>query len=153
MAEPTTTTTTTSTTPRRPRRSARPPRGPRRASRRPLASGRPRRAPGRPRAPSKSTVKRNRTIAANETSEAAEAQVRAAKITADHGRSVAERAALVSVGATLEARDRAVALVSDIRDLATKPEVAISKFERRGTTARKHASATSRRRAPASSAS
>ena len=53
--------------------------------------------------------------------------VRAAKSTADYGRGIAERAALVSVGATLEARDRAVALVNDIRDLATKPEVSISK--------------------------
>ena len=43
------------------------------------------------------------------------------------------------VGATLEARDRAVALVSDLRDVATSRTAAekrIGKFERRGTTAR-----------------
>ena len=84
-------------------------------------------------------MKRNRTIAANETREAAEAQVRAAKSTADYGRGIAERAALVTVGVTLEARDRAVAIVSDIRDIATKPEVSISRFERRGNTARNRA--------------
>ena len=41
--------------------------------------------------------------------------MRAAKTTAKQGRNVAERAALVYVGATLEARDRAVALVNDLR--------------------------------------
>lgn len=139
MAEPTnTTTTSTSTTEATtPKRST----ATRSTTRKP-ATARKRTSSTRAKstsAPSKSTVKRNRTIAANETSEAAEAQVRAAKSTADYGRGIAERAALVSVGATLEARDRAVALVNDIRDLATKPEVSISKFERRGTTARKQA--------------
>jgi hypothetical protein len=45
----------------------------------------------------------------------------------------------VSVGATLEARDRAVALVNDLRDMTTSRETAeqrIVKLERRGTTAR-----------------
>jgi hypothetical protein len=45
----------------------------------------------------------------------------------------------VSVGATLEARDRAVALVADVRDATTTREGAerrISKLERRGTSAR-----------------
>ena len=37
-------------------------------------------------------------------------------MTAKQGRNVAERAALVYVGATLEARDRALALVGDLRD-------------------------------------
>jgi F0F1-type ATP synthase membrane subunit b/b' len=52
---------------------------------------------------------------------------------------VAERAALVYVGATLEARDRAVTLVSDLRDVATSrkgAEKQITKLERRGNTAR-----------------
>ena len=65
--------------------------------------------------------------------------MRAAKTTAKQGRNVAERAALVSVGATLEARDRAVALVNDLRDVATSRNAAekrIGKLERRGTTAR-----------------
>jgi hypothetical protein len=106
------------------------------------------RKPAKPRAttrstaaksPSKSTARRSRTIAANETREAAEANVRAARTTALRGRNVAERAALVYVGATLEARDRAVALVNDLRTVTTSRTAAekrIDKFERRGTTAR-----------------
>ena len=89
--------------------------------------------------PSKSTARRSRTIAANETREAAQANVRAAKTTAKQGRNVAERAALVYVGATLEARDRAVALVHDVREATTTrrgAEKRISKLERRGNTAR-----------------
>jgi hypothetical protein len=89
--------------------------------------------------PSTSTGRRVRTIAKNETREAAQANVRAAKTTAKQGRNVAERAALVYVGATLEARDRAVALVSDLRDVTVSRKVAekqIGKYERRGTTAR-----------------
>jgi hypothetical protein len=89
--------------------------------------------------PSTSTARRQRTIAANETRDAAQANVRAAKTTAKQGRNVAERAALVYVGATLEARDRALALVNDLRDVTTSrkgAEKRISKFERRGNTAR-----------------
>ncbi len=65
--------------------------------------------------------------------------MRAAKTTAKYGRNIAERAALVSVGATLEARDRAVALVNDLREVTTSRTAAeqrIGTFERRGTTAR-----------------
>ena len=43
------------------------------------------------------------------------------------------------VGATLEARDRAVAIVTDLRDMTTSrtsAEKRIGKFERRGNTAR-----------------
>jgi hypothetical protein len=90
-------------------------------------------------APSQSTGRRQRTIAANETREAAQANIRAAKTTAKQGRNVAERAALVYVGATLEARDRAVALVNDLREVTTSRTAAekrIGRFERRGTTAR-----------------
>src|SRR5215218_2603417 len=89
--------------------------------------------------PTTATARRSRTIAANETREAAEANVRAAKTTAEQGRNVAERAALVYVGATLAARDRAIALVSDLRDVTTTrkgAEKRISKLERRGNTAR-----------------
>jgi hypothetical protein len=89
--------------------------------------------------PSRSTARRSRTIAANETREAADANVRAVKTTALRGRNVAERAALVYVGATLEARDRAVALVSELRTVTTSRTAAekrIGKFERRGSTAR-----------------
>jgi len=86
--------------------------------------------------PSKSTGRRVRTVAKNETREAAQANVRAAKTTAKQGRGVAERAALVSVGATLEARDRAVAIVSELRSVTASPEKQIGKFERRGSTAR-----------------
>src|SRR5215218_5089511 len=89
--------------------------------------------------PSTSTARRSRTVAANETREAVDANVRAAKTTAKQGRNVAERAALVYVGATLEARDRAVALVTDLREATTTRKGAkkrISKLERRGNTAR-----------------
>ena len=89
--------------------------------------------------PSTATARRSRTIAANDTREAVDANVRAAKTTAKQGRNVAERAALVSVGATLEARDRAVALVTDLRDVTLSRQAAerrIGTFERRGTTAR-----------------
>jgi hypothetical protein len=89
--------------------------------------------------PTRATARRNRPIAANETREAATANARAARTTAKQGRNVAERAALVYVGATLEARDRAVAIVSDLREVATTrkgAEKRISKLERRGNTAR-----------------
>ena len=56
--------------------------------------------------PSKTTGRRVRTQARNETREAAKANVRAARTTAEQGKSIAERAALSYVGATLEARDR-----------------------------------------------
>ncbi len=94
-------------------------------------------------APSKSTGRRQRTIARNETRDAAQAQVRAAKTTAAQGRSVAERAALVYVGATLEARDRVVGLAEGLANrFATRTAAErelnkdIRRFERRGTTAR-----------------
>jgi hypothetical protein len=123
-------TTTTTTTPRKPakrRSTARKP-----ATRRTAAK-----------APSTATARRQRTIAGNETREAAEAQVKAAKTTAAQGRNVAERAALVYVGATLEARDRVVGLAEGLINrfgtrAAAEREVGkdIRRFERRGTTAR-----------------
>jgi hypothetical protein len=90
--------------------------------------------------PSASQARRTRTIAANETREAATANARAAKTTVKQGRNVAERAALVYVGATLEARDRAISLVTDIRDVTVsrkKAQQQISKLERRGKSARR----------------
>jgi hypothetical protein len=101
-----------------------------------------RRTPSR-KAPSKSTARRQRTIAKNETREAAEAQARAARTTAAQGRNVAERAALVYVGATLEARDRVLGLAGELVNrygtrAAAEREVNkdIRRFERRGHTAR-----------------
>ena len=129
MAETTNTTTTTST-------KAKPKAKP--AARRSTARRTPSRKP-----PSKSTVRRQRTIAKNETREAAEAQVRAARTAAALGRNVAERAALVYVGATLEARDRVVGLAGVLVSrygtrTAAEREVNkdIRRFERRGNTAR-----------------
>jgi hypothetical protein len=94
-------------------------------------------------APSKSTGRRQRTIAKNETRDAAQAQARAARTTAAQGRNVAERAALVYVGATLEARDRVLGLAGEFVNRygtrsAAEREVGkdIRRFERRGTTAR-----------------
>jgi hypothetical protein len=89
--------------------------------------------------PSTATARRQRTIARNETRDAAQAQVKAAKTTAAQGRNVAERAALVYVGATLEARDRVIELVNRYGSrAAAEREVGkdIRRFERRGTTAR-----------------
>ena len=93
--------------------------------------------------PSTATARRQRTIARNETRDAAQAQVKAAKTTAAQGRNVAERTALVSVGATLEARDRVVGLAGELVSrfgsrAAAERELGkdIRRFERRGTTAR-----------------
>jgi hypothetical protein len=128
MAETTTTNTTTTT--------AKPKAKP--AARRSNA----RRTPSK-KAPSKSTARRQRTIAKNETRDAAQAQARAARTTAAQGRNVAERAALVYVGATLEARDRVLDLAGEFVNrygtrAAAEREVNkdIRRFERRGTTAR-----------------
>ena len=140
MAE-TTTTTNTTTTPAKAKPAA--------AKRKPAARKRaattrttPRRTAAT-KAPSTSTGRRQRTIARNETRDAAQAQVRAAKTTAAQGRNVAERAALVYVGATLEARDRVVGLAEGLVNrfgtrTAAERELNkdIRRFERRGTTAR-----------------
>ena len=69
--------------------------------------------------------------------------MKAAKTTAAQGRNVAERTALVYVGATLEARDRVVGLAGEIANRFSSRAAAerelgkdIRRFERRGTTAR-----------------
>jgi hypothetical protein len=97
----------------------------------------------RTQSPSKSTGRRTRTAAANRTREAAQANATAARVTADQGRSLAERAALVYVGATLEARDRVVEGARSLVDRYGTPEAAEhhlrrleTRFERRGNTAR-----------------
>jgi hypothetical protein len=93
--------------------------------------------------PSKSTGRRVRTQARNETREAAKANVRAARTTAEQGKSLVERAALTYVGATLEARDRvlgAAGTVADTFGTRSKAERELKKlqarYERRGTTTR-----------------
>src|SRR5262245_61344216 len=94
-------------------------------------------------APSKTTGRRTRTAAKNRTREAAKANTTAAKTTAAQGRGFAERAALVYVGATLEARDRVLGVAGDIvgrygTRAAAEREVNkdLKRFERRGNTAR-----------------
>jgi hypothetical protein len=94
-------------------------------------------------APAKTKARSARTTAKRETREAAAAQTRAAKATAVEGRTVVERAALVYVGATLEARDRVFGLATGLVDrygsrAAAEREVNkdLRRFERRGTTAR-----------------
>ena len=69
--------------------------------------------------------------------------MKAAKTTAAQGRNVAERTALVYVGATLEARDRVLGLAGELANrfgsrAAAERELGkdIRRFERRGTTAR-----------------
>jgi hypothetical protein len=94
-------------------------------------------------APAKTRARAARSTAKRETREATAAQTRAAKATADEGRTAVERAALVYVGATLEARDRVLGLATGLVDrygtrAAAEREVGkdLRRFERRGTTAR-----------------
>jgi hypothetical protein len=124
MADTTTTTTSKPTATRKPAKSSRT-----RATTR--------------KAPAKTRARAARTTAKRETREAASAQSRAAKATAAEGRTVVERAALVYVGATLEARDRVLGLATGLVDrygsrAAAEREVNkdIRRFERRGNTAR-----------------
>src|SRR5918995_1436090 len=129
MAENTSTSTTTSTTT---------------ASKKPAAA---KRKPAARRTtattPSRTTGRRVRTQASNETREAASAQARAARVTAEQGISLAERAALTYIGATLEARDRIVGAAGSVVDTFStrkKTEKELNKlqgrYERRGVKAR-----------------
>ena len=93
--------------------------------------------------PSKSTGRRVRTQARNETREAAKANVRAARTTAEQGKSIAERAALSYVGATLTARDRVLETATSLADTFGSRKAAErelkklqSRYERRGVKAR-----------------
>jgi hypothetical protein len=139
MAETTSTTTTTTSTTK--------PAATKPAAKKPAARKRPARKPAARRTtattPSKSTGRRIRTQARNETREAARANVRAARTTAEQGKSLVERAALTYVGATLEARDRVVDAASTVADTfgtRKKAERELKKlqarYERRGTTTR-----------------
>src|SRR5688500_436261 len=92
--------------------------------------------------PSRTTGRRVRTQATNETREAAAAQARAARITAEQGKSLAQRAALTYIGATLETRDRVVGAVGTVADTFStrkKTEKELTKlqgrYERRGVKA------------------
>ena len=91
----------------------------------------------------KTAARRARTTAQRQTRTAASANATAARATAREGRSMAERAALVYVGATLEARDRVVGTVESLVDTYGSRKAAErrlkqleARFERRGTTAR-----------------
>jgi len=93
--------------------------------------------------PSKSTGRRVRTQAKNETREAVKANQRAARISAEQVSSLAERAALSYVGATLEARDRLIETTGSVVDTLgsrKKAERELKKlqgrYERRGVKAR-----------------
>jgi hypothetical protein len=100
--------------------------------------------------PSATTARRRRTTAARTTRQAASANATAAGTTAAQGRNLAERAALVYVGATVEARDRVVELAEDlmgrygsraavertIKRSRSELEKDVRRFERKGTTTR-----------------
>ncbi len=126
------------------------------------AAGTARKPAGRKTATTRSTTRRStsattpaaarraRNTAANETREAVAANTRAAKQTASETRGLAERAALVYVGAALEARDRVLGTTAELveryatisgaqqelkrvrRDVSAD----VTRFERRGVTAR-----------------
>jgi hypothetical protein len=132
----TTTTTTATTTP---------------AAKKPAATKKPaarKRKPAARRAatattPSKTTGRRVRTQARNETRDAAKANVRAARTTADQGKSLVERAALTYVGATLEARDRVLGAATTVTETLSTRKKAVreleklqARYERRGVTSR-----------------
>lgn len=133
MAEHTTTSTTTpKTAAKKPAAAKRKP-----AARKPS----PRRAAKA--TPSVTTGRRVRTQAKNETRSAASANARAARITAEQGKSLAERVALTYVGATLEARDRIVDTATTIADTFGTRKAAERelnklqvRYERRGIKAR-----------------
>jgi hypothetical protein len=137
MAETTSTTTTTPTAKPAAKPAAKKPAARKRTARKPAA----RRTTAT--TPSKTTGRRVRTQAKNETREAAKANVRAARTTAEQGKSIAERAALSYVGVTLVARDRVLETAGTVADTFStrkKAERELKKlqarYERRGVTAR-----------------
>ncbi|HEY2637954.1 MAG TPA: hypothetical protein VGI54_11225, partial [Solirubrobacteraceae bacterium] len=82
------------------------------------------------------------TRAANQSQRNASRAAQGPKNRVEAVQQYAERAALVQVGAALEARDRVVSTVNDVVELVTTPAKAerqLKKFERRGTTARNRA--------------
>jgi hypothetical protein len=135
MAENTTTSTTTDTAAAKKPAAAAAKRTPKTAAKRKPAARRT--------SPSRTTGRRVRTQAKNETRGAATAQARAARITAEQGKSLAERAALTYIGATLEARDRVVGVAESLVDTfgtrkAAERELTKlqGRYERRGVKAR-----------------
>ena len=142
MAENTTSTTSTST----PTTTSKPAAKKRPARKRPARKPAARRSTTRSATattPSKSTGRRVRTQARNETRGAAQANARAARITADQGKSLAERASLTYVGATLAARDRVIETAASLADTFGSRKAAErelkklqSRYERRGVKAR-----------------
>ena len=140
MAENTSTSTSTTTTTSKPAAKKRPAR--KRPARKPAARRTTTRS-ATATTPSKSTGRRVRTQARNETREAAQANVRAARITAEQGKSLAERASLTYVGATLAARDRVIETATSLADTFGSRRTAErelkklqSRYERRGVKAR-----------------
>jgi hypothetical protein len=92
---------------------------------------------------SATTGRRVRTQAKNETREAVKAQERAARLTGRQVGTLAERAALSYVGATLEARDRVIETATTIVDTFGTRKAAErelkklqGRYERRGVKAR-----------------
>jgi hypothetical protein len=92
---------------------------------------------------SATTGRRVRTQAKNETREAVKAQERAARLTSKQVGTLAERAALSYVGATLEARDRVLETATTIVDTFGTRKAAErelkklqGRYERRGVKAR-----------------
>lgn len=117
------------------------------ASKATRGTGRKRSSPARTpaaKAANKTTAARGaRTAAGRRTHEAAQAQSRAVKATADQGRVTAERVTLTTLGAALEARDRVVGFVNDWVSTFGAPLTGraggseqLRAFERRGTTER-----------------
>jgi|GEM_PF-4084336 len=134
MAENTTSTTTDTAAAKKPATAA--------AKRTPKTAAK-RKPAARRTSPSRTTGRRVRTQAKNETRGAATAQARAARITAEQGKSLAERAALTYIGATLEARDRVVGVAESLVDTfgtrkAAERELTKlqGRYERRGVKAR-----------------
>jgi hypothetical protein len=131
MAENTTSSTTKTTT-RKPAAKRKP------AARKPSA----RRATTRT-TPSRTTGRRVRTQARNETRDAFQANERAARISAEQFSSLAGRAALSYVGATLEARDRVIGAAGSLAGTLGSRKTAErelkklqTRYERRGVKAR-----------------
>src|SRR3954447_12125888 len=93
--------------------------------------------------PSRTTGRRVRTQARNETRDAINANERAARISAEQVSSLAGRAALSYVGATLEARDRVIGAAGSLAGTLGSRKAAErelkklqTRYERRGIKAR-----------------
>ena len=139
MAETTTTTTAAST--------ATPTRKPTAARKSTTTRSTARKSPSRTSRPASKKVANKtaaargaRTTAQRQSRSAAQANVNAARATAREGKSIAERAALVYVGATLEARDRVMGVAGSFVDSYGSRKSAErqlkkleGRFERRGS--------------------